>query len=284
MRIARWTGQLIALSLSILLSGCAAEDGGSSAPTDENGVPVLAGLWIGTIDETAASSGTATAATTELDTHIFFMETKVYVLREDQGLSGTYVQDGLGGISMELATFEYADPDTDNQFFVGTDNRDSLTVSALLASDINLVGSYANTQRDGEINVELDEARDRELTFKDLEGTWTTTDSETYINGEGRFHGFDTSNSCRWDGQLIPLTDQILELSILRENCDEFNDSAMGIAITDGEGNLHFISERDRNLLWMRFAPPTPTTPTTDTGTDTETDTDTGTDTDTDAA
>ena len=275
----RWSLIGAALSVCVALVGCLPEDssgGGSSTTTDDNGIPVLDGLWVGTTDETQASSSSATAE--ELAAHLFFMDTQVYLLRENQALSGTYVQDGLGGVILELNVFEYAEPDTDNLFFVGTDSNSTLTINALLATDVNLVGSYANNQRDGEVNVTLDEDRDRDVQLKDLIGTWTTTDSETYFNSEGRFLGYDTSNSCRWEGRVIPQTSQILSLTIQRENCDEFNDDATGIAITDGEGTLHFMSERDREFLWMRFTPPTATT--TDTSTDTTTDTtDTTTDT-----
>ncbi|EAT12204.1 hypothetical protein HF888_05310 [Bermanella marisrubri] len=252
---------LVVLMTFLFLVACGAlddsDDGSSTGTTD------LDGLWIGTTSEYVGSTTTAT----EFDTIVLFNNQNVYLLRTDEAQIGSYEITSNGASDWDLELFPYANPDVDNNFFVGTRNADRFQVDGLFASDTRLVLNYDNTNRRGTAILDLDTAQANDLNVKRVQGEWSTTDSIMYINQEGGFIG--NIQGCQWEGSLSENTGSTLNVSIVRRNCSEFNPvvsrPSQGFAVLDGTGSLHFMAEQDNSFLWMKFTPST-AAPTPDTG------------------
>ncbi|GAA6134365.1 hypothetical protein NBRC116188_11540 [Oceaniserpentilla sp. 4NH20-0058] len=243
-----------------MLWGCGALDESSStevpAPTED---AQLTGLWVGVTQE----QGT----TEDLETQVLFINDTVYILREDEAHFGSYTLNSNGSALFETDVYTYNTPDTDNQFFVGVRGNIQLDMDALFATNDDLFINYEGSNRSGSITLELDSARENNLTLTRVSGQWDTTDSVMYINDVGGLQGSDSATGCQWKGDLTPLTDDLLSLSIERQLCSDFNQSTDspvdGYALVDGEGLLHFVAQQPNQLLWMRFESSSTTTTTT---------------------
>ncbi len=251
--------KLLTCVIALLMAGCAGEDkkSNNSNPTTDPGPQpiILSGLWVGEVEEQV---GSATA--TLVPSHLLFHQSRVYILRTDEAQSGTYELIEEGHIRLDTDVYDYAAPDDDNLFYIGSDNGANLDLAALLVGDNQLVASYHTSARAGLLNLQLDTEQEDNLTFKALAGQWDTTDSETFFDSKGYYLGFDATTSCRWEGQASIVTASIMAITMLRENCDEFNGDSQGLALIDGDGSLHFVSEKSNAILWMRFEPATGTT------------------------
>lgn len=248
--------------LTVLL-GCAGEDkkssGNSENPSgDGDNQAYLSGLWVGITEENTTTSTTPV----EVNTHIIFVEDVAYVLREDEALVGGYDQDENGATQLNTSIYTYSSTDIINRFFVGNNSNVALEVSALFATDSQMIATYDTSQRAGIMNLMLDKEQESNINLSAVEGSWDTVDSETFINNLGGFIGFNKETSCRWEGELSAMSNTLMALEIHRENCTEFNGDAKGFALIDGEGDIHFLAEKSTRLLWMRFEPVAPTTPT----------------------
>ena len=258
------------IGLSFLLTACGGGSS-SSSETNEPEVIVLSGLWIGITEENTTTSTTPT----EFDTYLLFDEDLFYVLREDEALLGTYAIEDNELSTFDMDVYPYANPDTDNEFYVGTDDTNNLTLSALQATSSKYVINYNNATRAGRIDVDLDTAQVSGITVATVVGEWDTTDATMVVNADGGYSGWNSDTSCQWEGNVTELNNTLLRLQIQRENCLEFNvngaNIAEGLAFVDGNGELHFLATNASDLLWMQFTASTTTaTPTTDTETETE--------------
>jgi hypothetical protein len=228
--------------LSLLLSACGSDDssGGSGQKT---------GLWIGTTTETIGSTDT------DFTTHLLFNGPTVFILREDEGLIGTYTVEKNGHITMDTEVFSYATPDTDNNFYVGTRNSNRITLDSLETTEQTIFANFNNDTRSGSIDLTLDSGQVSDLNLDRVKGTWGTTDSVLYINDQGGIIG--SATGCQWQGDLFSPSNGFLKLSIEREECSEFNQSinspVEGVAFIDGEGSLHFLIQDNTKFLWQRF-------------------------------
>ena len=244
--------------LSLIACGGGSDD---STSTSTPVTPVLTGLWIGTTEENTGSSSTPT----ELDTYVLFDDDLVYVLREDEALLGTYAVEDNDLSTFTMDVYPYANPDTDNEFYVGTDDTNDLVLSALQATSSKYVINYNNASRAGRIDVDLDANQVAGISIATVIGTWETTDSSMEISADGGFSGWNSSTSCQWEGNVMSLESTLLRLQIQRENCLEFNvngaNFAEGVAFIDGNGEMHFLATNASDLLWMQFTAGTPTTP-----------------------
>lgn len=250
------------------LSGCGAlDDSDDDDDTLVSTSETLKGLWIGKTSEYAADSTTAT----EFDTVVMFNEQTVYILRVDEAQIGSYEIIGNGASDWSIELYPYANPDENNNFFVGVRNSDRFLVDALFATETRLVLNYDNSARNGTVVLDQDLAQESNMNLERVQGEWTTTDSVMYVNQEGGFQG--SIQGCQWEGSFARKTNLLLELTMVRRNCAEFNPTinrpADGLAAIDGEGNLHLMVEQDGSFLWMKFAPSTATAPTGDEETDT---------------
>ncbi|NVK37913.1 MAG: hypothetical protein HWE18_08315 [Gammaproteobacteria bacterium] len=237
-------------------SGCGALDESSDSSSDD-AAPVgatLKGLWIG---ETEEQGATAT-----IETQVLFYQDRIFILRDDEALIGTYVVEPSGGASMDTEIYTYNTPDTDNEFYVGSRSANRIELDALFATDRDLFMNFDGASRSGSITLLLDTGRVSNLDLSRVRGQWGTQDSVLYINDEGGFIG--SALGCQWKGQLNPMNADFLALKIERKLCDAFNqpiDSPVdGFAFIDGESNLHFIAEQPNEVLWMQFQAETATT------------------------
>lgn len=246
------------------LSACGGDDSSSSEAAPE--AVILSGLWIGITEENTTASSTPT----EFDTYLLFDQDLVYVLREDEALLGTYEIENNELSTFTMDVYPYANPDVDNEFYVGTDDTNDLVLSALQATTSKYVINYNNASRAGRIDVDLDTAQVSSITVSSVVGEWDTTDSTMVINTDGGFSGWNSATSCQWEGNVSVLNSTLLRLQIQRENCLEFNvngvNLAEGLAFVDGNGELHFLATNASDLLWMQFSAVAATaTPTTET-------------------
>ncbi|MFT6153931.1 MAG: hypothetical protein ACJAYK_001519 [Crocinitomicaceae bacterium] len=232
--------------LMLILTGCGSEDQGSDASSKK-----ASGLWFGTTTETAAGIDN------DLSTYLLFYEEDVYILREDEAQIGSYEVEENGHVAMDTQVFTFTDPDTDNNFYVGSRSTEQIIVDSLFATNTTLFANYENNTRFGSMELTLDTAQEDNLSFSRVAGTWGTTDSVLYINDEGGFIGNGTD--CQWDGDLTSASGSFATLSISRQGigCGIFTPSetsqAEGIAFIDGEGLLHFLSLYNNIFLWQRF-------------------------------
>jgi len=231
-----------------ITTGCGSDDSTSSPAV----TVTLTGLWQGEIEETAGS----TAST--LPVFILFYDDVVYVLREDEAQVGTFTIETNELSTWDMDLHPYANPDTDNQFYVGTDDNTNLTLSALLATPTRMVVNYFDSNRAGRIDVTLDAEQVNPLTLASLVGDWESSSSSMVINDDGGFSGWNADTSCQWEGILLPLSPGFLQLNIQRENCTEFNigapSFATGLVFRDGNESLHFLTQDAADVLWMQFA------------------------------
>ena len=250
------------LGMNMALIAC----GGSSDGSSDSGTTatrILTGLWIGVTEE---NTGTSTTPT-EWVTYVLFDQDVVYVLREDEALLGTYTIEDNDLSTFTMDVYPYANPDTDNEFYVGTDDTNDLVLSALQATSSKYVINYNNATRAGRIDVNLDTAQVTDLSINTVIGTWETDDSSMEISADGGFSGWNSATSCQWEGNLSALSSTLLRLQIQRENCLEFNvngvNLAEGLAFIDGNGEMHFLATNATDILWMQFTATTSTTTTT---------------------
>jgi hypothetical protein len=238
------------LSLAGLLTAC-----GSESDSETTGVsnPEFSGLWVGVTEENLG----AAASPTEIPTFVLFHNDLVFLLREDEAQVGTYLIEDNDLSTFEMDVYPYASPDTDNKFYVGTDDSNNLTLSALKATPTQFVINYNNTTRAGRIDVDLDNNQVSGIGINNVQGEWTTTDASMIVSSDGGFSGWNSATSCQWEGNLSALTDTLLALQIQRENCTEFNitgtNFAEGMALIDGTGALHFLATNASDILWMQF-------------------------------
>ena len=154
------------LGMTMALVAC----GGSSDGSSDSGTtatPILTGLWIGVTEE---NTGTSTTPT-EWVTYVLFDQDVVYVLREDEALLGTYTIEDNDLSTFTMDVYPYANPDTDNEFYVGTDDTNDLLLSALQATSSKYVINYNNATRAGRIDVNLDTAQVTDLSINTVIGT-----------------------------------------------------------------------------------------------------------------
>jgi hypothetical protein len=220
-----------------------------SGSDDEEEVVTLSGLWVG---ETIENIG---AVSTTLESYILFFNDLVYILRSDEAQVGSYEIEDASHSNLSLDVHPYAGPDDVNQFYVGRFNNLNLTLDALFASSTNLVVNYNSITRAGRMTLELDVDQQLDLGLDRVTGDWETTDATMSVASDGGFSGWNALTSCQWEGDLTPLTSNILTLEIERENCTQFNTLTQGVALIDGEGIMHFIATAPPDVLWMRFDP-----------------------------
>ncbi len=247
----------------ITCSGCGALDEDSDSSTTGS-TPVgatLKGLWMGETTEQGASAA--------IVTQVLFYQDRIFILRDDEALIGTYVIEPSGSANMDTEIYTYSAPDTTNEFYVGTRTANRIALDALFATDRDLFMNFDGASRSGSITLTLDTGRITNMDLTRVRGQWGTQDSVLYINDEGGLIG--SALGCQWKGQLNPMNGDFLALKIERKLCDAFNQAADspvdGFAFIDGESNLHFIAEQPNEILWMQFqaATTTPVTDTTDT-------------------
>lgn len=232
---------IIILIFTMAITGCGSEDsstGGGSITYD--------GLWVGETEEDTI--------TTAIPTYLLFDEETVYILREDEAQIGDYTMDANGLITMDTDIYSYAAPDIINQFFIGLDSTQNLSLSALIVTDEDMVINYNNATRAGRTTLLLDSGQTTSITTLTVAGGWTTTDATMQISSDGGFSGWNSATSCQWEGRLSKLNNSLLRLNIERENCNEFNvTNAEGVAFVDGESVLHFVALDNNDFLWMQF-------------------------------
>lgn len=252
----KWLTVILILGL---VSGCG---GDSDSGTSSSSSSELSGLWIGTTSENVGGA----AIPTEIPTFVLFHTDLVFVLREDEAQLGTYTIENNDLSTFQMDTYPYATPDTDNQFYVGTDDSNDLVLSALRATSSNFVINYNTATRAGRVDVDLDSSQVSGIGISDVLGEWTTTDATMIISSDGGFSGWNSATSCQWEGNVSSLSDTLLALQIQRENCTEFNingvNFADGFAFIDGTGALHFLATNASDILWMQFAASTSSTAT----------------------
>ncbi|MEH6347662.1 MAG: hypothetical protein V7785_21380 [Bermanella sp.] len=231
------------------LLGCSSDSG-----SEEVIIPKLSGLWVG---ETTENIG---AISVTLDSYILFFNDQVYVFRTDEAQVGSYVIEDTSHSNLLVDVHPYSSPDAINQFYIGRYNNLNLTLDALFASNLDLVVNYNSITRAGRMTLELDVEQQLELTIARIIGEWDTTDATMSIAADGGFSGWNELTSCQWEGELTPLTSNMLTLTIERENCAQFNTLTQGLAFVDGEGILHFIATASPDILWMQFDPVAQTT------------------------
>lgn len=247
---------LISVMTLLILTGCGALDDSSGG----SGPGHLSGLWLGDTNE---SGGATEAVPTVLLLHDGF----AYLLRNDEAQLGPIMPGTNDQSTIDMDVFAYATPDVDNMFFVGVDNNANLILDMLKANDEKVVITYNDGARSGRAELLLDSAQVRNVSLSIIEGAWKTTDAQMDISAGGGFNGWDSETGCQWRGTVNALNNTLFKLEIIREECAEFNPSenipAPGLALIDGEGDLHFIIHDQRDMLWMQFqsAAPTVTAP-----------------------
>lgn len=250
---------LISVGSLLILVGCGALDDSSGG----GGPGHLSGLWLG---DTSESGGATEAVPTVLLLHEGF----AYLLRDDEAQLGNIMPGTNDQSSIDMDVFSYANPDTDNMFFVGVDNNANLMLDMLQANAEKVVITYNDGVRSGRAELLLDSAQVRNVSLNIVEGAWKTGDAQMDISTNGGFNGWNSATGCQWRGTIDALNNTLYKLEIIREECTEFNPSenipAPGLALIDGEGDLHFIIHDQRDMLWMQFqsAAPTAVTPTDD--------------------
>ena len=253
-------------SLLFLVTACGALDEGSDSNDNGPSANALSGLWIGTTEEQGVTEA--------LDTLVVFIDEQVFILREDEAHLGNYLTSDNGRATMEADIYTYATPDTDNQFYVGNRSNSQFDMDALFATSESLFINYEGNSRSGSMTLELDVARDDNLTLARVAGQWDTTDSVMYINDEGGLQGSNSATGCQWKGHLKTFKNDLLTLSIERKLCPDFNQTignpVDGYALIDGEGILHFMAQQPNQFLWMQFESASGTTAPTDTPDETE--------------
>ena len=250
---------LISIVTLLILAGCGALDDSSGGAGDSDATTPgqLSGLWLG---ETNEIGGTATAA---IPSVLLLHNGFAYLLRDDEAQLGTIMPGTNDQSSIEADVFSYANPDTTNMFFVGRDSNTDFILNMLQANSEKIVITYNDEVRSGRAELLLDSAQVRNVSLSIIEGAWKTTDSNMDISAGGGFIGTDSKTGCQWRGTIDTLNDKLFQLNIIREECTEFNPSenipAPGLALIDGEGNLHFIIHDQKDMLWMQFQSAAPT-------------------------
>lgn len=240
--------RFIVIAIALGLSACGSED--SAAPATGASAITFNGLWTGITEENIT-------AIIEVPTFLLFDQDTVYILREDEAQIGTYEVAENGLIDLDTDVYSYANPDTDNNFFIGVDSTQNLTLSALIVTEEDMVINYNTATRAGRSTLALDTGQTASITTSTVAGAWKTTNSTMQISSAGIFSGWDANTSCQWEGRLSSLNSTLLRLNIERENCTEFNingtQNAEGIAFIDGDSILHFLALDNNDFLWMQF-------------------------------
>ena|GEM_PF-2118699 len=243
---------LISVVALLILAGCGALDDSSGG----GGPGHLSGLWLGDTNE---SGGATDAVPTVLLLHEGF----AYLLRDDEAQLGPIMPGTNDQSSIDMDVFAYANPDTDNMFFVGVDNNANLMLDMLQANAEKVVITYNDGVRSGRAELALDSAQVRNVSLSIVEGAWKTADAQMDISTNGGFNGWNSATGCQWRGTIDALNNTLYKVEIVREECTEFNPSenipAPGLALIDGEGDLHFIIHDQRDMLWMQFQSAAPT-------------------------
>lgn len=252
------------LSFLALIAGCIAEDKNDDGPTPTNseGEPVdntaltFNGFWDGGFEQT--------------DTlRVLIFNGDVYGLDADKAFFGTVDSPADEEVDFSVTGYPFAYEDATNFEFVADGIATAYTINGLLATTTTIVGDFeTDTAEFGALTLTNDATFSNNSSLTSLIGKWTTTDLEMNITSSGRFHGVNngTDKNCSFEGQidLINAANSLLELTLNRRNCDDFNGDSTGFVAINGDGELELYSKMDNALLFITFKAPTTTGSTTD--------------------
>lgn len=251
------TQTLFLVAPLMLLSACLPEEKDETKPINNEGkslndsVMSLNGFWDGGFNQTETL-------------RVLIYNGNVYGLDEDKAFYGSVIAESKIAINFTLLAAPFTYEDSSNNEYVASGRAVTYTIEAseFTSNGLEVAGAFDTSPDDlhGEVNLFNDGSYTSPSSLNNLFGLWTTTNYELKIDNLGNFIIQDTSESgCYSKGSLkiIDSTKSLLNLTLNRRRCDDFNGDSTGYAAINADGELEFYSKMGSSLLFMTFTAPT---------------------------